>query len=391
MGKQSSRLIYEGNDHKDIYFQGKYHKAMHLGSKLLWEKLPGEKFFLYRYNRTVDRVDYSNLRSFDVDSRLITDYPDYSQSDADYNVSGNNLYARVGEGLYTHDGKNFFSKNFEEFETFNYRVKDGFIATMPIDLGHVQFYFVKTDKNVNEISRTPLYESERFFTTRIPVPCYPYYNEYLIVSRLYDQSSYYAEIAIVEKNGGYKLEYTCNGYVLFCYCYNNIILVFTTNDLHVFENGNIKYRIKVPSNIYVCLKMKYERKYVLYRYSYATVPFELYQTTDFTDIEQISRDYIEIINPGHPSLPYVLILNGSKRREILQRYEQCYYHLLDARKVRTQLVQSTMFEDGEKKNFDSLFLGSITFTGHGSAGGTPTRNVYIDNLLFEESNKNYVW
>ncbi|MGN0464894.1 MAG: hypothetical protein ACI4F9_00925 [Lachnospiraceae bacterium] len=38
MGKQSSRLFFNGKDHKDIYFQGHYHKAMYLGSELVWEK-----------------------------------------------------------------------------------------------------------------------------------------------------------------------------------------------------------------------------------------------------------------------------------------------------------------------------------------------------------------
>lgn len=389
MGKQSSRLIYQGKDHKDIFFRGKFHRAMYLGNKLLWEKLPGEKFFLYRYNRTVDGDGYSNPRTFDVDSHLITDYHDYVQYDMDYSAYGNNLYTRVGSGLYTNDGKNFFAKEFEQFASFDYRVKDGFVATMPIDTGRVQFYFVETDKNVNEISRTPIYETDRYFTTRAPVPCYPYYNEYLIVSRQYDQTSYYAEIAIIGKHGGYHLEYTCNGYVLFCYCYGDTILVFTTNDLHVFESGNIKYRISVPNNICACLKMKYERRYILYRYSYGTVPFELYQTTDFADVEKIERDYLEIANPSNSSLPYVLILNGSKQSEILRGYESCYYHLIDARNIRTQLTRSTMFEDG-KQDFDSLFLVSITFTGRGNVSGTTTRNVYIDNLLFEESDKNYI-
>ena len=390
MGKQSARLIYRGTDHKDIFFRGKFHRAMYLGNKLLWEKLPGEKIFLYRYNRAVDGVDYSNPRSFDTDSHLLFDYPDYSQSESDYLVNGNNLYTRVGTGLYTYDGKNFFNNNISaEFINISY-VKDGFAAAVPIDTGYVQYYYVETDENANEISRIPLYETERFFTTRLLIPCYPYYNEYLIVSRLYDQTSYYAEIAIIGKRGGYHLEYTCNGYVLFCYCYGNTILVFTTNDLHVFENGNIKYRISVPNNIYACLKMKYERKYILYRYSYGTVPFELYQTTDFANVEKIERDYLEIANPSNSSLPYVLILNGSKQSEILRGYESCYYHLVDARNIRTQLTRSTMFEDGKQENFDSLFLVSITFTGRGNVSGTTTRNVYIDNLLFEESDKNYI-
>ena len=38
MGRQSSRLFFNGKDHKDIYYQGHYHKAMYLGSELVWEK-----------------------------------------------------------------------------------------------------------------------------------------------------------------------------------------------------------------------------------------------------------------------------------------------------------------------------------------------------------------
>lgn len=39
MGRQSSRLIYNGKDHKDIYFQGHYHDAMYVGSQLVWKKI----------------------------------------------------------------------------------------------------------------------------------------------------------------------------------------------------------------------------------------------------------------------------------------------------------------------------------------------------------------
>lgn len=38
MGAQSSRLYFDGNDHKDIYYQGKYHTAMYKGNQLVWAK-----------------------------------------------------------------------------------------------------------------------------------------------------------------------------------------------------------------------------------------------------------------------------------------------------------------------------------------------------------------
>lgn len=41
MGKQSSRLYYNGKDHKDIYYNGKYHNAMYFKDQggLIWQKL----------------------------------------------------------------------------------------------------------------------------------------------------------------------------------------------------------------------------------------------------------------------------------------------------------------------------------------------------------------
>lgn len=57
MGRQSSRIYYQGKDHKDIFFQNKYHQKMYKGSDLVWEKL-------YRYF-----VDNSYFAVFDFDSK----------------------------------------------------------------------------------------------------------------------------------------------------------------------------------------------------------------------------------------------------------------------------------------------------------------------------------
>lgn len=58
MGRQSSRLYFQGKDHKDIYFQGHYHDAMYLSDSegnvtLVWEKLKKTldvKTFLLTYD-----------------------------------------------------------------------------------------------------------------------------------------------------------------------------------------------------------------------------------------------------------------------------------------------------------------------------------------------------
>lgn len=45
MGKQSSRILYKGKDHKDIFFRGKFHEAMYIGSELVWHKIKKEGYY----------------------------------------------------------------------------------------------------------------------------------------------------------------------------------------------------------------------------------------------------------------------------------------------------------------------------------------------------------
>lgn len=62
MGRQSSRLYFQGKDHKDIYFNGHYHDAMYLSDSegnvtLVWEKM---KDNIEIVNILVDRLAYLN-------------------------------------------------------------------------------------------------------------------------------------------------------------------------------------------------------------------------------------------------------------------------------------------------------------------------------------------
>ena len=56
MGKQSSRMIYRGKDHKDIYFSGNYHNAMYKGSRLVWRKLY-DRYCSFNADRVVELDD----------------------------------------------------------------------------------------------------------------------------------------------------------------------------------------------------------------------------------------------------------------------------------------------------------------------------------------------
>lgn len=379
MGKQSARLYYDGNDHKDIFFRGKYHRAMYLGSELLWEKLPSEKYFLYKYN--------DHPRVFDVESHVLTDYVEYVAQSDDDDAYGNNLYTSVGGNLFTHDGKNFFEHNIdEEFRYPQFNVLNGYTTSITIGIGRIQHYYIETDKNVNELSRHALFETLSIIGGIQLVPCYPYYYEYLIYARPYDATSYYSTFQIRGKHGGYLLEYSASGQILFVYCDQTRNFIFTnTGNMYVFNNGSVQYRINVPSRVYACLR--YKGKYILYVHGTDNRPLDIYQTTNFTDIERINSDYLEFENTVNPSIPYILILNGDSRSDILKNYDDCYYYVLRAFDIRNQLTQTTMFADGKRENFDCLLL-RLNFI---RSVDSVTRKVYIDNLLFEDSDKNYVY
>ena len=73
MGRQSSRIFFKNNDHKDIYFQGKYHNAMYYGKQggIIWRKLHnfipgyGELSDVFCNTNTFTDYSYSGFASVD--------------------------------------------------------------------------------------------------------------------------------------------------------------------------------------------------------------------------------------------------------------------------------------------------------------------------------------
>lgn len=64
MGKQSARLYYRGNDHKDIFFQNHYHSKMYKGGKLVWEKLLGNEYIVFQFNNEIKVLDIENKQVY---------------------------------------------------------------------------------------------------------------------------------------------------------------------------------------------------------------------------------------------------------------------------------------------------------------------------------------
>lgn len=93
MGRQSSRLYFQGKDHKDIYFQGHYHDAMYLSDDkgnltLVWEKLKTEDGIEF----TPWGINYHNGMYFVLEYTLSANTP-IGKSKVINLYTGKSLYA----------------------------------------------------------------------------------------------------------------------------------------------------------------------------------------------------------------------------------------------------------------------------------------------------------
>lgn len=95
MGRQSSRIYYQECDHKDIYFQGNYHKAMYLGNELIWEK----KGYHYIGRIWVEFEPYTFKQGYpDCENKMASklEFTFYSKSEHPFIVA--NFYSQLCEG-----------------------------------------------------------------------------------------------------------------------------------------------------------------------------------------------------------------------------------------------------------------------------------------------------
>jgi desulfoferrodoxin (superoxide reductase-like protein) len=108
MGKQSARLYYDGKDHKDIFFQGNYHRAMYKGNRLVWEKITEGNHIPYISREGNDMV----LKVLYVDGRTTVTVGNSKKFVSYYDriVRGKNIVGFVvtnGQIVYSTDGETF--------------------------------------------------------------------------------------------------------------------------------------------------------------------------------------------------------------------------------------------------------------------------------------------
>lgn len=77
MGRQSARIVFNEKDHKEIYFNGHYHKQMFKGDQLMWEKL-AEEFDGFRF-----KVKPSSTCNLQIRGQIDVDWGDGSSNSYD--------------------------------------------------------------------------------------------------------------------------------------------------------------------------------------------------------------------------------------------------------------------------------------------------------------------
>lgn len=188
MGRQSSRIFFQGKDHKDIYFQGHYHDKMYIGSTLVWEKLKSMKINWEVYETSIysmtDMIVNNGDRFCFIDKRTgniytssngktwsITENPftDYKIDSGSIRTDGNTFVATKNYKLSVDDmimRQPVISSNgltWEKIDSVNVTKKDGAILHLKTDGTGDEMLILNYNEKANGLfisnSGSPMYGS----------------------------------------------------------------------------------------------------------------------------------------------------------------------------------------------------------------------------------------
>lgn len=160
MGRQSSRLYYNGKDHKDIYYNGKYHNAMYFKDQggIIWQKLMdssemGGCLINRKYGSTNIGINYLNIGNRNLSATVVAD-----EAKGQYFnqiVSGKNRAFGFANGYYnsnfvwvSSDGKYWKKLQINHLAQWIYPCYDGFLYYSTD--GNVVKVFLDKEDNVTE-------------------------------------------------------------------------------------------------------------------------------------------------------------------------------------------------------------------------------------------------
>lgn len=145
MGTQSSRLYFDGKDHKDIYYQGKYHTAMYKGNTLLWAKTEFENISCPNYPLYMKEIDGELYGIYDTGYiwKLASSRKDFGLYA--YSIVSNGISAHwVGDNAIFQENKIFPPSTSEECFRFYYIKENKSIGVQTLT----------DNKVISEVSKT---------------------------------------------------------------------------------------------------------------------------------------------------------------------------------------------------------------------------------------------
>lgn len=390
MGKQSARLYFEGQDHKDIFFQGCYHDKMYKGSELVWEKLHGDKYFVSKIN--------DEIFVFYIDSKT------FKQS--------NNAYAQ--DVAMKNDVLSFLgSGNIYISENGSYWTKTGFVAPenipveyLKINIGNsssqvyayifkekalVGIAVINNDGTCNQYTTNATFDPnpsgdleslpyaikncdgiypERVLRRFMIVNNSPYLDAYVHIGKIEnDNIVYYGKTFLTYEDTIY-FAFFLNNYV-YCYCDK------------VVEYASIGSGFGAVNSTSISLELSdFKAKEVIF-IGNKVVVYGIEHDDNLNPIPIIieSTDYFNFTKTILPNSIFVKELNSNSNIEI-----SLISGFGDYEFVFGSIKESAYFENKQIADAEHIGIGIRRI-----ADDYITGFAYIDNLHFDESENNICW
>lgn len=369
MGKQSARLYYDGKDHKDIYFQGNYHRVMYKGDELVWMKLGGKTYIPF-------------VKHLNDGYQIYVYYPDTKSAekildiDGAYNFTFNEKFLILyGTDIVSKDGREFLSYDYGA-EYYKAAILGGVLGRKSGSLDLYLFYLGNNGNIVNEKL----------------ILKYGYYGELLIPITYFREYIFFkleSEVGIIRKDGyrpknlkligGAPLYYAfVNGSHTILVAYRGYLYIYKTKDFLTWTYQGTGIATAVGDSGFgydYILSCIYDgEKYLIYTISNVSKEIMLlYETYDFENFTNVS-------------LPAYITLKGTKESSICYLYTDkerfmenppdgdLSFALHHSSFCRAMVQNNTIlaYQDGIRMNPHSIM----------------TSGTYIDNLYYQDSDNN---
>lgn len=311
MGRQSSRIYFNGHDHKDIYFQGHYHDAVFMtdgegNATLVWEKIKGvplEGFTAICYYNEYFYVAYWNRESLSKSVVNLYQGEQLDKLEHAYTIEKKGAVFN----LFHADEYGVILVYFSESSTSSSMLLFGYLENKKLELKQSPYNGYTIDNPINIAYNTSLRflyrKSSQSLTTTPAYMLTTYYNSFTRIqvsgnggtSGAYDEThnpdTFYDANAVFAYDNNVVFPIQPTGYTSFTLADTNYFLV----DTYALESVDIETKkIEIPQYIidflYDEIYQEYKKRY---QNPYATITREKIKFTyNLRDGVVISNGYL---------------------------------------------------------------------------------------------------